>query len=404
MEEITIGRSEYIKKLIAFKDKSVIKVITGVRRCGKSTLMELFIKYLQENGIDENQIISINLEDLDYYELQDPFKLHTYIKEKLVKNKKNYIFIDEIQNCIDFPKVIDSLFIKKNVDLYLTGSNAYMLSSEIATLLSGRYVEISMLPFSFAEFVSATENKENLPQKYKEYIATSSFPYAMELKNQPKELKDYLEGIYNSIVMKDIAQRKKISDMMQFKSLTNFVFDSIGSQLSTKKIADTMTSNGRKIDTKTVEKYLDGLKESFIIYQAKRYNIKGKEHLKTLEKYFVVDVGMRFMLLGRRSTDVGHILENIIYLELLRRDFEVFVGKIDDLEVDFVAFKQNEPVYIQVSASVRDEKTLERELASLKKINDHFPKLLLTLDEDPEANYDGIKRMNALDWLVDTEV
>ena len=395
-----VERKEYLDKLIAFRDKQIIKIVTGVRRCGKSTLMEIYQDYLKNQGVSEEQIIAVNLEDYDFYELRSPRMLYAYIKERLVKDRMTYVFLDEIQHCEEFPAVIDSLFIKKNVDLYVTGSNAYMLSSEIATLISGRYVEISMLPLSFKEYVSYTGNTNELARKYTAYIENSSFPYALELINQPKEIRDYLDGIYNTIVVKDIARRNKIPDTMMLESVARFVFDNIGNQLSTKKIADTMTSDGRKIDTKTVEKYLRALMESFIVYQAKRYNIKGKQYLKTLEKYYVVDIGLRYMLLGSRSTDVGHILENVVYLELLRRGSDVYVGKLDELEVDFVAMDSKTIVYYQVAASVRDEKTLQRELAPLQKIADHYQKMILTLDEDPEADYEGIRRVNALDWLM----
>lgn len=397
-----IPRKQYLDQLIAWKDKHIIKVITGVRRCGKSTLMEMFQDYLYTQNVSKEQIITINLEDFDYYDLHNPTNLHSYIKERLVEGKQTYIFIDEIQQCLDFPKVIDSLYIKKNTDIYLTGSNAYMLSSEIATLLSGRYVEISMLPLSFKEYVLATGDSNNLAQTYTRYLETSSFPYAISLNEQPKEIRDYLNAIYNTIVVKDIINRNKISDVMMLESVTRFIFDNIGNQLSTKKIADTMTSNGRKIDVKTLEKYLNALMESFIIYQAKRYNIKGKQYLKSLEKYYVVDIGLRYMLLGS-SIDVGHILENIIYLELLRRGYEVYIGKIDELAVDFVAISQKRKFYIQVATTVRDETTLKRELASLQKIRDHYPKIILTLDEDPEADYEGIRRINALDWLMNEQ-
>lgn len=397
-----IERKEYLEKLIAFRDKQVIKIITGVRRCGKSTLMELFQDYLKSQGVLEEQIVAVNLEDYDFYELRNPKKLHTYIKERLVQGKMTYIFLDEIQHCEEFPEVVDSLHIKKDVDIYLTGSNAKMLSSEIATLISGRYVEISMLPLSFKEYVLSTGSTSELARKYTAYVETSSFPYALQLAGQPKELRDYLDGIYNTIVVKDIAQRNKIPDPMMLESVLRFIFDNIGNQLSTKKIADTMTSNGRKIDVKTVEKYLKALMESYIVYQAKRYNVKGKQHLKTLEKYYAVDIGLRYLLLGTSSSDVGHILENIVFLELLRRGSEVFIGKIDDLEVDFVAMDGKQTTYYQVAASVRDEKTLARELASLEKIPDHYPKIVLTLDEDPQADYNGIRRINALDWLMGT--
>lgn len=398
-----IQRKEYLDKLIAFREKQIIKVITGVRRCGKSTLMELYQNYLQQQGVSPEQIISINLEDYDFDELREAPNLYAYIKERIIQDKMTYIFLDEIQHCEEYPKVVDSLFLKDNVDLYLTGSNAYMLSSEIATLISGRYVEISMLPLSFQEYVSSTGNQDNISAKYLEYIENSSLPYALNLKGQPRELRDYLNSVYNTIVVKDIISRRKIADSFMLESVTRFVFDNIGNPLSTKKISDTMTSAGRKIDVKTVEKYLGSLMESFIIYQAKRYNVKGKQYLKTLEKYYVVDIGLRYMLLGSRSADVGHILENIIYLELLRRGYDVYVGKVDEFEVDFVAVDQKQIHYFQVAASVRDENTLKRELTPLQKIPDHYPKRILTLDEDPSADYDGILRINALDWLLGKE-
>lgn len=402
MGSIRIERREYLEKLIAWKDRQVIKVITGVRRCGKSTLMEMFQDYLMKAGIAEEQLIAINFEDYDFHELRSSARLYAYVKERIVKGKRMYLFLDEIQHCEGFQEVVDSLYLKKDMDVYLTGSNAHMLSGELATLLSGRYVEIKMLPLSFREYVSSTGSMDDLSRKYTEYLETSSFPYVLELKGQPREIYDYLEGLYHTIVIKDIAARKKITDFMMLQSITEFLFDSIGSQLSTKKIADTMTSNGRKIDVKTVERYLDGLMGSFIIYQARRYNIRGKQYLKTLEKYYVVDIGMRYMLLGTRGTDVGHILENVIYLELRRRGHEVYVGKLDELEVDFVVKEPKRIIYIQVAASVRDSNTLERELAPLQKIPDHYPKMILTLDEDPEADYEGIRRMNALDWLMGT--
>ena len=296
---------------------------------------------------------------------------------------------------------MDSLYIKDNVDLYLTGSNSSLLSSEIATLISGRYVEIKMLPFSFKEFVKATNQTENLSSAYRQYIETSSFPYVLELLQTPQEITAYLEGIYNTILVKDIIDRKKIADSNVLKSVTQFLFDNIGSELSSKKIADTLTSNGRKSDSKTIEKYVTSLEESFIVYRANRYNIKGKEYLKSLEKYYIADIGLRNFMLGKKSMDVGHILENVIYLELLRRGYSVYIGKVDDMEIDFVAQNQHGNTYIQVAATVRDENTLKRELRSLQAVKDNYPKTLLTLDDDPEADYDGIIRKNALDWLME---
>lgn len=397
-----VERAEYLQKLLAFRDKQIIKVITGVRRCGKSTLMEMFQEHLKSTGVQDDQIIAVNFEDFDYYELRSPANLHAYVKNRLLPDRIAYVFLDEIQHVKDFPAVVDSLYIRPNIDLYLTGSNAYMLSSEIATMLTGRYVEIQMLPLSFREYVLSTGSTAELSRKYSAYLQNSSFPYALQLNNQSKEIRDYLSGVYDSIVLKDIVFRKKIADPMMLDSIVRFMFDNIGNPLSTKKIADTMTSDGRKIDVKTVDRYLSALMESFVLYRAGRYNVKGKQYLKTLEKYYVVDIGMRYMLLGSRGFDVGHILENVIYLELLRRGYEVYVGKVGELEIDFVAMDTNRITYYQVAATVRDEKTLSRELMPLQKVKDHYPKLILTLDDDPEADYDGIRRINALDWLMGT--
>lgn len=398
-----IQREEYLNKLIALKDKKIIKVVTGVRRCGKSKLLEMYRKWLLEQGVEEERIVSINFEDLDFEDLTDYKKLHTYLKEHLLKDNMTYIFLDEIQNVEQFPKVVDSLYIKDNVDIYITGSNAHMLSSEIATLLSGRYIQIEMLPLSFKEYMISTGSMNDRGIKYVDYLQKSSFPYTLELEGQSDEIRSYLEGLYNTIVVKDIINHSKISEPRMLKSILKFIFDNIGNPLSSKKIADTMTSSGRRIDTRTVEKYLNALTESYIIYQAKRYNIKGKQYLKTLEKYYVVDIGLRLMLFGSKQIDAGRILENIVYLELLRRGYDVYVGKVDEFEVDFVAQNGKGTTYFQVALSVRDEKTLERELRSLRAIKDHYPKILLTMDDDPEVHYDGIRRINARDWLLGLE-
>jgi uncharacterized protein len=399
-DEIVL-RNSYVKHLALYKDKHIIKVITGVRRSGKSTVMLLYQEYLKTVGVNENQIISLNFEDYDNEELLNPKRLHSYIKSHLLKSKMNYIFLDEVQNVTDFQRVIDSLFLNKNVDIYLTGSNAYLLSGELATLLSGRYVTIEMLPFSFKEFCSSLDKKIPLYEKYKMYIERSSFPYTINLDGNQTEINEYLRGVYSSIILKDVVSRFKISDTMMLESVIRFIFDNIGSPLSSKKIADTMTSNGRKIDSKTVEKYITALQNSFIIYEAKRYDVKGKKYLKLYEKQYVVDIGLRSMLLGNRSFDAGHILENVVYLELLRRGFQVYVGKVDATEIDFVAMNENKIQYIQVAATVRDNQTLERELKPLQSIKDSYPKLILTLDEDPDADYNGILRTNVLSWLVE---
>ncbi len=398
MSKERIVRKEYLERLRNLQHKKLIKIITGIRRCGKSTVMEMFRDELLENGVDENQIIFLNFEDYDNKHLRNPDELYSYIKERLTQ-KMNYIFLDEIQIVENFPEIVDSLYIKNNVDIYITGSNSSLLSSEIATLISGRYVEIKMLPLSFTEFVQATKQENQLSQAYRQYVETSSFPYVIELLQTPDEIKSYLEGIYNTILVKDIIDRKKIADTLVLKSVSQFLFDNIGLELSSKRIADTLTSNGRKSDPKTIEKYITSLEESFIVYKASRYNIKGKEYLKSLEKYYVSDIGLRNFMLGKKAMDVDHILENIVYLELIRRGYEVYVGKVDDMEIDFVAQNTQGNTYIQVSASVRDENTLARELKPLKAVRDNYPKILLTLDDDPDGDYDGIIRKNALDWL-----
>ncbi len=394
-----VSRQYELNLLKKFKDKKLIKVITGIRRCGKSTLLEQFKNFLLEEDVDKNQIVHINFEDFENRALLELENFFEFVKSRIIPGKKMYLFFDEIQQVQDFQKVVDSFYIKENIDIYITGSNSRLLSGELATLLSGRYIEIKLQPFSFSEFLKATDEK-NLQAAYRKYIETSSFPYTVRLSDE-ESIYTYLEGIYNSILVKDIISRKNISDVKILQSVTEFVFDNIGLEVSPKKIADTLTSSGRKMDSRTVESYLSALSESFIVYKANRYNIKGKEHLKLLEKYYVCDIGLRRVLLGKKSMDAGHILENIVYLELLRRGYKVYVGKIDDVEVDFVAMNQEGNLYVQVSATVRDEATLERELKPLKLIKDNYPKLLLTLDQDPEQDFNGILKRNALDWLVE---
>lgn len=394
-----IERNDYLNKLIRFKDKELIKVVTGIRRCGKSTLFDIYINYLLNNGVDKNQIIRLNLEDPVYYELTDYLKLYNYIKKKLDENKMNYIFIDEVQSIPQFQKAVDGLYIQKNVDLYITGSNAYLLSGELATLLSGRYVEIKMLPLSFKEYKSVFPN-ESAEWIYKKYISTGAFPYTLKLDNID-DVDMYIKGIYDSIILKDVMARKNFPDKQMLQSIVNFMLDNIGNMLSTNKIADTMTSNGRKISVHTVENYLTALTKSFILYKATRYDVKGKQFLKTGDKYYVSDLGLRYFLLGRKEQGRGHILENIVYLELLRRGYDVYIGKVDEYEVDFVAINSKGIEYYQVAESVRDENTLNRELRSLDIISDHYPKFLLTMDIDPETSYNGIRKINVLDWLLD---
>ena len=410
---IRIDRKEYLDFLVKSKDRQIIKVVSGVRRCGKSTLFEIYKDFLLENGVEKNQIISINFEDMDYEELTDYKKLYEYIKSKMIEDKRNYIFLDEIQHVDKFEKVVDSLFIKENTDLYITGSNAYFMSSELATLLSGRYIELKMLPLSFKEYYQAKleyekmEQKENrisktLIQYYNEYIVNSSFPYTLQLDSDLKNIHEYLSGIYNSVLLKDIVARLKISDVMRLESVVKYIFDNIGNLTSLSKIANTLTSMGRKTDAKTIEKYIRGLTDSLLVHEVSRYNIKGKEFLSTLSKYYVADLGLRQMILGNRNIDMGHILENIIYLELLRRKGNVYVGQFDKNEIDFVVINSNEIEYYQVALTVLDENTLKRELDAFKNIKDNYPKYLITLDDVMmNTDYDGIKVVNALEWLLE---
>lgn len=394
-----INRDNYLNKLIKFKDKELIKVVTGIRRCGKSTLFDIYINYLLENGVTQEQIIRLNLEDPIYHELDNYLKLYNYIKERMQPNQMNYIFIDEVQNVPEFQKAVDGLYIQKNVDIYITGSNAYLLSGELATLLSGRYVEIKMLPLSFKEYSLALPN-ENIDRLYQKYISIGSFPYTLKL-DDIDDVDMYIKGIYDSIILKDIMARKNFQDMQMLRSIVNFMLDNIGNIYSTNKIADTMTSNGRKISVHTVESYLTALTESFILYKATRYDIKGKQYLKTGDKYYVADLGLRYFLLGRKEQGRGHILENVVYLELLRRGYEVYIGKVDEYEIDFVAINSKGIEYYQVAETVRNEETLNRELRPLDMIKDHYPKYLLTMDLDPETSYNGIRKVNVLDWLLD---
>lgn len=398
-----IWRKEYLENLKALKDKQIIKVISGVRRCGKSTLFELYINYLKQIGAEDRQIISINLEDLENYNLLDYQALYSYIKEKLVSGKTNYIFIDEVQKCAGFEKAVDSLFIKKNCDVYITGSNAYLLSGELATLLSGRYIEIDMLPFSFKEYYEATkESGKNKQELFDTYLKYGSFPYVAYLENNEKIINQYIEGVYNTILIKDVATREKINDITVLENILKTVASSIGSPISIKKISDTLASGGRKISPNTVESYLRALTDSYILYNAARYDIKGRQFLKTLGKYYFVDTGIRNHIISQSARDLGHLLENVVYLELLRRKNRVNIGKLSEKEVDFVATNMNEVEYYQVCASVIDEKTLERELAPLREIKDNYPKILLTLDNIGNgANYEGIRQINVIDWLLD---
>jgi len=424
-----INRPEYLKKLLVFKDKQLIKIVTGVRRCGKSTLFELYQNELLRLGVKPEQIQSINLEEPDYREFLDWEKLYDTINARLIKNKQNYIFLDEIQNVKDFQRAADGLFIKKNVDLYLTGSNSKMQSSEWATLLSGRYVEIHMFPLSFREYVSADSSGLSHDQLFAHYVEYGSFPFVFNFRNfsdnalsyslkyrnlsenslnsliaaywDKSSVRDYLSGIYSTIVLKDIVENKNIKEAGRLERVIKFMADTIGSETSIKRISDMLTSDGIKILPLTVENYLDAFRDSYILYKADRYDIKGRKLLKTLNKYYMIDMGLRRLLLGNKAADSGHILENIVYLELLRRGYKVYIGKVDEKEVDFMAEGPDGAEYYQVSETVRVKETLARELAPFELIRDHNPKFLLTRDYEPNTSHNGIKQINALDWLLE---
>jgi predicted AAA+ superfamily ATPase len=394
-----------MEQLAGFRDKQLIKVVTGIRRCGKSTLLDLFADYLKENGVEDERIIRINLEYPEFHALQTYRQLYEYVRERLWDDRMNYILIDEVQMVPEFQKAVDGLFVRKNCDVYITGSNAYILSGELATLLSGRYVEIKMLPLSFKEYISASGGRSDLAAKYRDYLENSSFPYALELAGK-RDVRAYLGGVYDSIVLKDIVARKKIADVAQLNNVIRFLFDNIGNVTSATNVANALISSGRRISVHTVDNYLEALTESFILYKAGRYDVKGKQYLVGRAKYYLADIGLRYYLLGTKKADAGHILENVVYLELLRRGYEVHVGKIGQAEVDFIAIGENGEEYYQVAYTVEGEAgkdgrtVLEKELAPLEAIRDHNPKYLLTKDFTPNASHNGIKQLNALDWLL----
>lgn len=400
-----IPRKEYLDWLCRWRDKQIIKVVSGVRRCGKSTLFTLFKQNLLKQGVDEKQIISINFEAMEFEALRDYHTLYQYINDHLQQDCKNYIFLDEVQHCTEYQKAVDSLFIKDNCDIYLTGSNAYFMSGELATVLSGRYVELKMLPLSFKEFVSsfAPENVAiSIQEKFNLYLNYGSFPFLARYNSFDSDAYNYLRDVYNTIILNDIVKRLKITDVNALDKVTKFIADNIGNIVSINKIANTLKSGGKSIDNKTVEKYLQGLVDALFLYKAPRFNIKGKQLLTNMPKYYIVDIGMRNILIRNKESDIGHIIENLAYLELMRRGYDVYVGDIDKGEVDFVAIKNNQTEYYQISATTLNPDTLARELAPLQSVQDNYPKYLLTLDElFGEANYNGIQKKNLIKWLLE---
>ena len=403
-----VQRKEYLEKLIEWKDDDVIKVVTGIRRCGKSTLLMQYQDYLKSIGIEENQIIAVNFEELEYEELCDYKKLYAYIKDRLVADKITYIFLDEIQKVPSFEKVVDSLYVKPNIDIYITGSNAYMLSGDLATLLTGRYVEISMLPLSFSEYMQLShKDKESA---FADYIKYGGLPFVATMDRTDDKVDTYLEGIYNTVIVKDIEDRqkrqesnsdkRKINDIPLLKTIAKYLSSVIGSPVSLRGITNYLVSSGRKISANTVSNYVDALIESFIFYPAERFDIVGKQLLKANKKYYMVDLGIRNHILPRKYYDLGFSVENIVFFELLRRGCKVTIGKYQENEVDFVAEKRGEFTYIQVTADMVSESTFDREMKPLYAIQDNYEKIVLTLDKLTVGNYDGIKVVNVIDWLL----
>ena len=402
-------RKEYLSRLLAWKNEQVIKVVTGIRRCGKSTLLKQFQDRLVEDGVSQEQIISINFEDLDYEDLLDYKALYAYIKERLCPDKMTYIFLDEIQKVDSFQKAVDSLFIKENTDIYITGSNAYLLSGDLATLLTGRYVEISMLPLSFAEYLECSG--ETGEQALASYLRFGGFPYLTQMENTADKVDTYLEGIYNTVVVKDIEDRqlrknpdpnkRKITDITLLKTIARYLASVVGSPVSVKSVSDYLVSSGRKVSPNTVDDYMEALQESFIFYPVERFDINGKQLLKVNRKWYIVDLGLRNHILPKKRYDLGFSLENIVFFELLRRGFKVNVGKNGDAEVDFVAQKQGVLHYYQVTADMTNEDTFDREIRPLQSIKDNYEKIILTMDHMTPGDYEGIKVVPLLDWLLE---
>ncbi len=404
-----VERKEYLQQLLDWKDEQVIKVVTGIRRCGKSTLLKQYQKELLDVGVEAEQIIAINFEELENEPLLEYKALYQYIKERLCEGKMTYIFLDEIQKVASFEKVVDSFYVKENVDIYITGSNAYMLSGDLATLLTGRYVEISMLPFSFREYLEATQ----LPQEqaFAEYMKSGGFPYITVMNRTDEKVDTYLEGIYNTVIVRDIEDRqarkesesgkRKITDIALLKTIARYLASVVGSPVSIKSVTDYLISSGRKVSPNTVSDYVEALTESFIFYSADRFDIVGKQLLKVNKKMYMVDLGLRNHILPRRYYDIGFSIENIVFFELLRRGNKVNIGKYGSTEVDFVAQKQGIVTYYQVTADMTAEETFEREMRPLKSIQDNYEKIVLTLDSFSSGNYEGIKVVNVMEWLLE---
>lgn len=404
-----INRPAYLNQLIQNKDVDLVKIVTGIRRCGKSALLDLFHQYLVESGITESNIIHMNLESLRYRSITDYLTFYGYVSERIAKEGKTYLIFDEPQAVEHWEKAIESFRLDFDVDIYITGSNAYMLSSEFSTLLSGRYIEIRLLPLSFKEFLTFYEFSESITmeEKFQRYLQFGGMPILREYHfNEPRS-NQALEGIYSTVVLRDVLQRNPQADQATMQKIMLFLCSNIGSITSPNSIGNVLSNEGdiktgkvKNIAGKTVEKYIAMLRSAFIVSSVGRYDVKGKQLLKTLGKNYIVDIGFRNMLLGYRDVDRGHILENIVYLELIRRDYNVYIGKVGETEIDFMAEKPNEKLYIQVTESMQSTETRERELRPLRMISDNYEKIVLSMDHSYINSYDGIKSINLIDWLL----
>lgn len=404
-----IERPEYLKQLIENKDVDLVKIITGIRRCGKSSLLDLFYDYLLENGVAETNIIHMNLESLRYRNLSNYLDFYDYVSKRISKNEKTYLIFDELQAVEHWEKAIESFRLDFDVDIYITGSNAYLLSTEFSTLLSGRYVEIRMLPLSFKEFLSfyKFDATTTLDDKFQKYLQFGGMPILKEYQFNEARSNQALEGIYSTVVLRDILQRNKQVDQLTLQKIVLFLSSNIGSITSPNNIGNVLSNEGdinkekgKNIAGKTVDKYINMLHSAFIFYSVHRFDIKGKQLLKTLEKNYIIDMGFRNMLLGYRNVDRGHILENIVFLELVRRDYRVYIGKVGESEVDFIAEKASEKLYIQVTETMQSEETRARELRPLQMISDNYEKIVLSMDKSYINSYDGIKSLNLIEWLL----
>lgn len=401
-----INRPEYLKQLIQNKDVDLVKIITGIRRCGKSSLLDLFHQYLLQSGVLDEHIVHMNLESLRFRNLSNYLNFYDYVSERIPKNGKTYLIFDELQVINHWEKAIESFRLDFDVDIYITGSNAYLLSTEFSTLLSGRYVEIRMLPLSFKEFLDFYKFDENITieEKFQKYLQFGGMPILREYQFNELRSNQALEGIYSTVVLKDILQRNNQTDQLMLNKITLFLCSNIGNITSPNNIGNVLSHEGeinnKNIASKTVNKYIDMLRSAFIFYSVGRYDIKGKQLLKTLEKNYIIDMGFRNMLLGYRDADRGHILENIVFLELIRREYRVYIGKVGETEVDFVCEKPNEKMYIQVTETIGSQETRERELRPLRMISDNYEKIILSMDRNYINSYDGIKSLNLIDWLL----